>query len=123
SPPQPPGTPDSFGLGVASADFNGDSIPDVVLGMSGPVGTGITVFLGRADGTLSPGVNYGTTGSFNFVATGDFNGDGKQDIVSSDTYTGDLDLFLGVGDGTFQAPQVFPGVSGSGSADLVVGDF
>jgi hypothetical protein len=121
SPALPAGSP-AFGLGIASADFNGDNRPDFVLGNAGPSGVGVTVFLANSDGTLKPGVNYGTTGSFNFVATGDFNSDGKQDIITSDAYTGDVNLFPGNGDGTFQAPQIIS-VPSYGAAGLVAGDF
>jgi len=37
------------------------------------------------------------------VATGDFNGDGKLDVVNVD-YGSNLNVMLGKGDGTFQTP-------------------
>src|ERR1017187_4434166 len=37
------------------------------------------------------------------VATGDFNGDGKLDVVTLD-YTANLNVILGKGNGTFQSP-------------------
>ena len=98
----------AYGVALASADFNGDGVPDFVLGNAGPSSVGVTVFLGNADGTLKPGVNYGSGGYMEFVVTGDFNGDGFQDIVSSDISSGAIYLFLGNGNGTFQPPQTFP---------------
>src|SRR5581483_11019372 len=109
----PPPISGEFGLGIASADFNGDGRPDFVIGDSGSNSEGVSVFLTNADGSMQPGVNYGSGGSLNFVATSDFNGDGKQDIVSADSNSGTVDLFLGNGDGTFQSAQTFTGVSGA----------
>src|SRR4051794_21527938 len=54
-----------------------------------------------ASNTVSPG----GTGSRQ-VITGDFNGDGKADLVVANQGTANLGFLLGVGDGTFniQAP-------------------
>jgi len=114
-------TEPAFGVALASADFNRDGIPDFVLGNAGGSSVGVTVFLGKPDGTLYPGVNYGSGGSMEFVATGDFDGDGVQDIVSSDITTGAVYLFRGTGDGTFQGPQTFS-LAGQ-AAGIAVGDF
>ncbi len=120
---QPLSAGTAYGIGVVSADFNADSIPDLVLGASAfGADIGVTVFLSNSDGTLKPGVNYGTGGNLNFVATGDFNSDGKQDIVAADAHSGDVELFLGNGDGTLQTAQTFAGAQGA-SAGITVGDF
>lgn len=119
--PQLPAGQYAVGLGIASADFNGDGKPDIVVGNSGSNSVGVTVFLDSSAG-LRPGINYGSGGNFNFVATGDFNGDSKPDIVASNNLTGDVDLFLGNGDGTFASPSAFS--AGAGPAQgLVAGDF
>jgi hypothetical protein len=113
----------SYGIGLASADFNSDGQADYVLGTSGPSGAGVVVFLGDSGtGVLLPGVNYGTSGTLNYVATGDFDQDGTPDIVASDAASGDIELFLGNGDGTFQAAQTFTTGAAAGQG-LVAGDF
>jgi hypothetical protein len=87
---------------VATGDFNGDGFPDVVIGnWCCDAAVGITVYLSRGDGSLQPGINYGTDGYFAFVAVADFNKDGKLDIAAMDNSTGLVQIFNGVGDGTF----------------------
>jgi hypothetical protein len=54
------------------------------------------------------------------IATGDFNGDGKQDVVVIDG-SGDGAMLLGNGDGTLQAPLSFN--AGDSTQAVVVGDF
>jgi FG-GAP-like repeat len=57
------------------------------------------------------------------VATGDFNGDGKLDVVNID-YSSDLNVILGKGDGTFQAPITLNIANGVNIYyALAVGDF
>jgi hypothetical protein len=57
------------------------------------------------------------------VATGDFNGDGKLDVVNIDSGS-NLNVMLGKGDGTFQAPiTLFIGVSNFFPEAIAVGDF
>ena len=57
------------------------------------------------------------------VATGDFNGDGKQDVLTLDG-SGDLNVTLGNGDGTFQTPITL-NISASGffPEAIAVGEF
>jgi hypothetical protein len=57
-----------------------------------------------------------------FVAVGDFNGDGKLDLAVSDRSTGsNIAILLGNGDGTFQ-PAVFYQAGGNPNS-IAVGDF
>jgi predicted small lipoprotein YifL len=83
---------------------------------------GVTVFLGSTGGQLRPGANYGTGGQLASVAVGDFNRDGNADIVAADASTGNVNVFLGNGDGTFQQPQLFPSAPNGANA-IVVADF
>jgi uncharacterized protein (TIGR03437 family) len=63
-------------------DFNGDGQPDLmVANCCGD--TGMSYFLGNGDGTFSPeAILNGGAASPLFVATADFNGDGKPDLVT-----------------------------------------
>ena len=104
---------------MVSGDFNGDQKLDfAVLGYASatPTSTGeLDVFLGNGDGTfkhLPPFTFTPLTAAVphQFIA-GDFNHDGKIDLLiaygaNSDSQDSgdDLDLMLGNGNGTFQAP-------------------
>jgi hypothetical protein len=123
--------PNSFDQGaysysVASGDFNGDGIADVVVGEVRNNGsTGVVVYLGKGDGTFSAGVSYGDQPNMSYVAVADFNGDGKLDIAAIDRANSEVHILLGDGDGTFSIGASYP-TSPAGDAssqNLVVGDF
>jgi hypothetical protein len=109
---------------IAAGDFNGDGNTDLAVATFTP-GAGsqgianVAVLLGNGDGTFRTAVNYaaGSTQPAGPLAVGDFNGDGKADIVIS-TSTG-VNLLLGNGDGTFAAPIAYSALGGA----LVVADF
>jgi uncharacterized protein (TIGR03437 family) len=88
---------------VLTADFNNDGIPDVLLR---EVSGLLAVALGHGDGTfgaeltITSSLDTGELGA-GPVVTGDFNGDGKIDLVG-DSYRGFyIDMLPGNGDGTF----------------------
>ena len=62
----------------------------------------------------------GNTGSFG-TASGDFNGDGKADVAVSVGGSGGVEILLGNGDGTFQAPVFYP--ASGGVTAIAVADF
>src|SRR5262249_42631163 len=55
------------------------------------------------------------------VAVGDFNHDGKPDLVVANRVSNNLSVFLGNGDGTFQAAVTYN--TGSQPVFVAVGDF
>lgn len=123
--------PNSFDQGaytysLATGDFNGDGVPDVVAGQLRNYGsTGVVVYLGKGDGTFAPGVSYGDQPNMSYVAVGDFNRDGILDIAAIDRQNSEVQIFLGNGDGTFNVGAEYttsPGDQPS-SQNLVVGDF
>jgi hypothetical protein len=68
-----------------------------------------------------PFVTYGTQRGPIAVAVGDFNGDGKLDLVTSIYVNGGVSVLLGNGDGTFQ-PHIDYSTGGD-SPWIAVGDF
>jgi hypothetical protein len=111
---------------VASGDFNGDGIPDVVVGQFQDfASTGVVVYLGKGDGTFYAGDSYGTSPRMSYVAVGDFNGDGKLDIAGIDEADDVLQILLGNGDGTFSIGGTYHTSASNNPAaqGLVVGDF
>ncbi len=117
-------------VNIASGDFNGDGIPDFVIGNTNKANnSSVTVFISNADGTLNPGVNYSnstlTNYSLQYVAVADFNGDGKLDIAATDSFNGLVQIFTGNGDGTFTPGATYktdPSTAAN-PVGLVVGDF
>ncbi len=112
----PTGVSDLTGLdapvAIAAADFNGDGKTDLAVVNSGS--DSVSIFLGNGDGTFTlvlptfPATKTLPTGNNpSSIAVGDFNGDGKMDIAVTNKDDNTVSVFLGNGDGTFQAPTEY----------------
>jgi hypothetical protein len=100
-----------------AADLNGDGIPD----LAGTGTNAASVMLGNGDGTFRPKVNYPVGGQAQDLAAGDFNGDGRLDlVVSLSDIVSSLSLLTGNGDGTFNAPVNFPNTGAQEDSPAVV---
>jgi Bacterial Ig-like domain (group 3)/FG-GAP-like repeat/FG-GAP repeat len=114
----------SLPAAVSIDDVNGDGKVDLIVGGSDitPAGTaGLEVLLGNGDGTFNAAVASGGVNNVFAVATGDFNGDGKKDLVLSAGQ-----ILLGNGDGTFAPPAftlTLTAAAGGFPVAPVVGDF
>jgi hypothetical protein len=126
TPAASPAAPYSFSL--VAADFNGDGKLD--LAVTDYEGNGVTILNGNGDGTFAAGVACcGTqvTGSHVIgINVGDFNADGKLDLVFSifnqDSNSAYETTVLGNGDGTFTATNFSIAVSAIQSQPAL-GDF
>lgn len=131
-------------ISIVAADFNGDGIADLAVlnlggNSSGPTGGSVSVLIANGDGSFQPPVQYSAPSGCApyYIATGDFMGDGNQDLLLVCGLSTELVVFPGNGDGTFgttvvsQAtidPLVFADFlriavgdfNGDGRADLVV---
>lgn len=129
--------PTSFvgGIRVAIGDIDGDGTPDIVTG-GGPGGAPVKVFSGKNQDEIRSFLGYDTAYAGGvFVASGDLNGDGIDDIVTGADDAGgpQVKVFDGRSGATVNVlspiPMSFAGgvrvaagdVDGDGAADLVVG--
>jgi hypothetical protein len=92
----------------AAVPLYGMAVADLVTGVNeadvlvpNPTG-GVLVYLGKGDGTFAAPVNYPSP-TLGQLFVGDFNGDGKPDVLG--TSYGLVAVLLGNGDGTFQAAK------------------
>ena len=133
---------------VVVADVNGDGKPDLVVtncsftgGCTSDKTGAVGVLLGNGDGTFQTAMVY-SSGGYVFatsVAVADVNGDGKPDLlvtntcaISDDCSNGSVTVLLNNGDGTFQTAVPYNSggqepysvavadVNGDGKPDLVV---
>jgi hypothetical protein len=86
-----------------------------------PTSNVVGALLGNGDGSLQGEVNYPAGALAVAAAVGDFNGDGKPDLITANSYINAVGVLLGNGNGTFQAP-VMAGANNFPNA-LATGDF
>jgi hypothetical protein len=132
-------TPVSLTVG----DFSGDGKLDLAVATEDLSNDYVNMLRGNGDGTfqaplstISDSAPKGITVNlepYSTIRTGDFNGDGKLDLVvvnNHDFWTqrsgliysgGTVSVMLGNGDGTLQAPQIF--AVGTSPRNVAVGDF
>jgi hypothetical protein len=106
------GSPEYLSL----ADFNGDHLPDIaVTSCPYPAPCSTQVFLDQGGATFNQSANLSYGGGP--MVAGDFNADGHQDLAIA---VAGLVMYMGNGDGTFQAPVV---ASQANAGALAIGDF
>jgi uncharacterized protein (TIGR03437 family) len=122
---------------LATGDLNGDGNADLVVvlriyGSCSETATAtdtLLVFLGDGHGGFASPTSYSAGPGASAVAIGDFNGDGKMDLVVANQGTpqnpaGNVTVLAGAGDGTFSAmAPIETGVPGSGPYRVTVTDF
>lgn len=108
---------------LINADFNGDGHLDIA---AAGQATEATILLGVGDGTFNTAQTFFVY-SLNNLTAGDFNNDGIVDLAGSTGFSdanegGDVPIFIGNGDGTFQS--VGSNFTGGGNPyALAVADF
>ena len=81
----------------------------------------VSVLLGYGNGTFRTAVNYTVRNNPYSLTIGDFNGDGKEDLVAGNAGSNNVSILPGNGDGTFQVPANF--AVGTQPSSVAVGDF
>jgi len=114
----------AIGTGATAAmatDLNADGRPDLVVSRQANGAGAVDVLLARADGTFaaarSASIGAGPVG----LDDGDFNEDGKRDLVVANSVANDLSILLGNGDGTFRPATAV--ASSGGPRAVTVADF
>jgi hypothetical protein len=101
------------------ADLNGDGRVD----LAGSGANAVSVMLGNGDGTFRPKTDLPVGFQTQAVAAGDFDSDGRVDlVVTLNSPQFSLALLTGTGTGTFNAPTFFPNSSGFDSPAIVATD-
>ena len=106
---------------IATADFNHDGNPDLAVTPCTDNSCNaltLNLSLGNADGTFQPPLPPVSGYQGGAILTGDFNGDGKPDLLEVGGLTS-LQVFLGKGDGTFLPPVPTAFVSDANCLPLI----
>lgn len=89
-------------LSITNSDFNNDGNIDLAIVNSNGCGIGkISVLLANGQGTYNQSVSYNVTECPSYLVSGDFNNDGKVDLVVCHNVGYHISVLQGVGDGTF----------------------
>jgi hypothetical protein len=90
---------------LVTGDFNGDGIPDLLVGD----GSGaVTEWLGDGTGRLVSAGEIAHLGSVSAIAVADFNRDGTLDVAVADSIGSQVTVLLGGANGSFRAVWSFP---------------
>src|SRR5262245_7663306 len=100
---------------VVTGNFNGDAFTDLAVASVGDDNIAIKLGEGTGAFTAAGTVSTGTNSDPRAIATGDFNNDGKTDLVSANQGSSTVSVHLGDGTGGFAADPTPKDVSiGSG---------
>jgi len=120
------GPPTNYTVGkqpysIISADFNGDSKPDLAVAVR--QSQGISILLGNGGSGFGSIITYtfGFAGNPFSICTADFNNDGHLDLATSSDGLNEVHVYLG--DGTGHIGSGTPFSVGSSPYTIIAGDF
>jgi MYXO-CTERM domain-containing protein len=104
-------------MAIKVADFNGDGRPDLATGnrrpADPPVGSGVSILLGRGDGTFEPAQEFATENGTASLVVADFNNDGRPDLATANHESSSLTILTA---GPMNLPLGVPASSSSEDA-------
>jgi hypothetical protein len=108
---------------MQAGDFNGDGKLDLAIVDS--TNLTLSVFLGHGDDTftLAPSSPIAIGNGASALIAADLNGDGKLDLIVSNSTDKTISVFLGKGDGSFTPATGSPFASSLAVSALAIGDF
>jgi hypothetical protein len=107
---------------IAVGDFNHDGKLDLAVVSGCCPGSGVSILLGRGDGTFAPGAYYAAGDQPVSIVAADFDHDGNLDLAVANSLSPYLTILLGNGDGTFRPGPQNPPLS-VWPTFVTVGDF
>jgi hypothetical protein len=120
-------------VSICSADFNGDSKPDIAVINNASGTSNISVLLNNGSGGFGAPTFFAVGALPHSICTADFNGDGIADLATTNIGPGNVSVLLGNGSGGFTAAAgfgtgIFNSLSticsadfnGDGKVDLVI---
>ena len=110
-------TPNTLAIG----DLNADGKMDLAIANGQFANNGVSVLLGKGDGTFGNLTSWVADQEPAAVVIGNFIGDAKADMVVVNQGSNDVSFLKGNGDGTFAAPPTLAHISSPGP--VVTGDF
>jgi uncharacterized repeat protein (TIGR01451 family) len=111
----------SFPFSVTVADFNSDGNADLAVANAGSASNNVAILLGTGTGSFGAATNFAAGQGPISIAVGDFNGDGKFDLVVVNNNSNNVAILLGTGTGSFGAATNF--AVGTNPFSVSVGDF
>lgn len=105
------------GMGLSSADFSGDGIPDIAVAVS----AGVVTWRGTGDGAFTDGTLIGAGSGVRGVVSADFDRDGAADLALASSSTNSVLVLRGTGGGAFGSPVSL--AAGGAPTRIVCADF
>lgn len=107
---------------LTTGDYNRDGHADLAATVLESSSRKVSILLGDGNAGFSGAVKYSANGNASSIVTGDFNGDTKPDLVTSNVNGSNISVLLGDGLGAFGAAANYP-VGGANPQFVAVGDF